>query len=362
MMKWSLSNYLQKGENTISILVWYWGRTRKTHEDSGKGGLIFHSDIDGYQLCSDSSWKVIKHPGYDPKSGGGGGSANRVNAYNIRFDANKALGDWTDAAWYSLSYNDTKWNSAIEKGLADCLPWGKLVPRCIPQWNDRGLADYVSLKTDNGNITLPYINNTGKVKVISAKLPFNRQITPYFKIRGVKGDTITVDTDDPFNLLQSVYITKDGVQEFEGYSWFNGHNIEYSIPSGVEVIELKYRWTGLGEMPGNFECSDEQLTRLWWMARNTLYICARDSYMDCPDRERGLWIGDVADQTGAVFYTLDNAGIKLLKNAIDNTIAYRNDSIIQGLAPGFGDYRGKTQRTYRTEPSVYFSGNMAVLL
>ena len=337
-----LSSYLQKGENTISILVWYWGRTRKTHEDSGKGGLIFHSDIDGYQLCSDSSWKVIKHPGYDPKSGGGGGSANRVNAYNIRFDANKALGDWTDAAWYSLSYNDTKWNSAIEKGLADCLPWGKLVPRCIPQWNDRGLADYVSLKTDNGNITLPYINNTGKVKVISAKLPFNRQVTPYLKIRGVKGDTITVDTDDPFNLLQSVYITKDGVQEFEGYSWFNGHNIEYSIPSGVEVLELKYRWTGLGEMPGNFECSDEQLTRLWWMARNTLYICARDSYMDCPDRERGLWIGDVADQTGAVFYTLDDAGIKLLKKAIDNTIAYRNDSIIQGLAPGFGDYRGKS--------------------
>ena len=109
------------------------------------------------------------------------------------------------------------------------------------------MADYVSLKTDNGNISLPYINNTGKVKVISAKLPFNRQVTPYLKIRGVKGDTITVETDDPFNLLQSVYITKDGVQEFEGYSWFNGHNIEYSIPSGVEVLELKYRWTGLGE-------------------------------------------------------------------------------------------------------------------
>lgn len=337
-----LGNYLHKGENNISILVWYWGRTRKTHEDSGKGGLIFHADIDGLEIQSDESWKTIKHTGYDPMSGGGGNSANRVNAYNIRFDANKAMGDWTDKAWYSSSYNDSEWNNATVKGAADSLPWGKLVARCIPQWNDRGLAKYESLRIDKEFITLPYKNDTRKCQVISAKLPFNRQVTPYLKVRSTMGDTISVDTDDPFNLLQSVYITKEGVQEFEGYSWFNGHNIEYKIPSGVEVLDLEYRWTGLGEMSGNFQCSDEQLTRLWWMARNTLYICARDSYMDCPDRERGLWIGDVADQTGAVFYTLDDAGIKLLKKAIDNTVAYRNGDIIQGLAPGFGAYRGKS--------------------
>lgn len=64
--------------------------------------------------------------------------------------------------------------------------------------------------------------------------------------------------------------------------------------------------------------------------------------MDLPDRERGLWIGDVADQTGAIFYTLDEAGRLLLKKGIDNTIAYRDGDIIQGLTPGFGAYRGKS--------------------
>ncbi|AUS06289.1 alpha-L-rhamnosidase C-terminal domain-containing protein [Pseudotamlana carrageenivorans] len=128
----------------------------------------------------------------------------------------------------------------------------------------------------------------------------------------------------------------------ESYSWINGHNVEYTIPPGVEVLELKYRWTGVGEMTGNFESSDPFFTRLWWMARNTLYVCARDGYMDCPDRERGLWVGDVADQTGAVFYTLDEPGRLLLKKGIDNTIAYRAGDTIQGLAPGFGAYRGKS--------------------
>ena len=56
-------------------------------------------------------------------------------------------------------------------------------------------------------------------------------------------------------------------------------------------------------MTGTFESSGPYFTRLWWMARNTLYICARNGYMDCPDRERSLWVGDVADQTGAVLYS-----------------------------------------------------------
>jgi alpha-L-rhamnosidase len=82
--------------------------------------------------------------------------------------------------------------------------------------------------------------------------------------------------------------------------------------------------------------------RLWWMAANTLQVCARDSFMDCPDRERGLWIGDVADQTGPVFYTLNEPSRLLLKKGIENTFAYQSGDIIQGLAPGFGDYRGKS--------------------
>ncbi len=337
--------YLKKGENTIAILVWYWGRTRKPHEDSGKGGLFVSADW-APSLNSNASWKMKVHPAYDPKSGGGGPSANRVNAYNVKFDARQAMGDWTEGAWYTSNFDDNNWNTPTEKGVADAHPWGAMVERAIPQWNDRGLIDYKALEIQMGDtllaINLPFVNHTDSALVIRAKLPFNKQITPYLKVKSKAGKTIVVDTDNPFNMLTSTYITKDGEQEFEGYTWFNGHDVEYSIPGGVEVLSLKYRWTGVGEMTGIFECSDNYFSRLWWMARNTLYVCARNNYMDCPDRERGLWIGDVADQTGAVFYTLDEPGRLLLKKGIDNTIAYRNGDTIQGLAPGFGAYRGKS--------------------
>jgi len=339
-----LKPYLKNGQNTIAILVWYWGRTRKVHDDSGKGGLLFHANLGEQSLVSNATWKTKVHPAYDPASGGGGNSANRVNAYNVKFDARKGLGDWSDTAWYSNNFDDANWAKPVEKGVANSKPWGTLVKRAIPQWNDRGLKNYESLRIDSSEneLKLPFKNTKDSLVVIHAKLPFNKQITPYLKVNSVAGKTIIATTDNPFNMLKGTYITKDGVQAFESYSWINGHIVEYTIPPGVEVIELKYRWTGVGEMTGAFETSDPYFTRLWWMARNTLYVCARNSYMDCPDRERGLWIGDVADQTGAVFYTLDEPGRLLLKKGIDNTIAYRKGDTIQGLAPGFGAYRGKS--------------------
>lgn len=338
-----LQSFLKLGKNSVAILVWYWGKTAKTHEDSGKGGLLFSADLGETAMKSDRTWKLKVHPAYDPKSAGLNRSANRANAMDVKFDARKAMGDWSDDAWYAEEFAmDGSWKPATEKGVPPAKPWGKLVKRPVPQWNDRGLADYESLRVGRKTITLPYTNKGKKPVELFAKLPFNRQITPYLKVKGGGGKTIRIGTDNSFNLINAQYTTKAGEQSFETYSWMNGHEVKYTVPPGVEILELKYRWTGLGEMTGSFECSDPFFQRLWWMARNTLYICARDSYMDCPDRERGFWIGDVADQTGAVFYTLDEAGRLLLKKGIDNTIAYQDSAIIQGLAPGFGDYRGKS--------------------
>ena len=335
--------FLKPGTNSLAILVWYWGKTAKTHEDSGKGGLFFSADLGETVLKSDRTWKLKVHPAYDPNSKGLNRSANRPNAMDVKYDARKAMGDWSDKAWHSAEYSmDGSWMPATEKGNANAMPWGKMVKRPIPQWNDRGLADYESLRIGRTKITLPYKTEGDKPVVVFAKLPVNRQITPFLKVNSKGGKTIKIGTDNSFNLINAEYTTKHGLQSFETYSWMNGHEVKYTVPPGVEILDLQYRWTGLGSITGSFECSDPFFQRLWWMAANTLYICSRDCYMDCPDRERGLWIGDVADQTGAVFYTLGEAGRLLLKKGIDNTIAYQDSDIIQGLAPGFGDYRGKS--------------------
>lgn len=321
----NIQPYLKKGENTIAVLVWYWGReTHKgTHIDSGKGGLLFSSQIGGQTVVSDATWKALQHPGYDNTIAP---ASKMLVQYCIKYDAQKALNDWTEEAWYTPGYSDKSWPLAVEKGKAGDAPWYALEKNFVPKLINHGLQNYAN----HNNLKLPY---TSKGETIKCKLPFNKQITPYLEIESKAGDTIFITTDNNRNGIDATYITKEGIQTFESFSWFNGHEVRYTIPAGVKINALKYRWMSVGEMAGKFEIDDPFYNRLWWMGNNTLFVCARDNFMDCPDRERALWIGDVADQTGYLFYSMDHAGRQLLKKAILQTVYFSQDDVIGALGP-----------------------------
>jgi hypothetical protein len=108
----------------------------------------------------------------------------------------------------------------------------------IPLWRDSGLIDYVN-KAD-----LPSRSNG---EVINAKLPYNAMVTAYLKINSPAGLLIGIQTDNYMGgrnpNVRAEYVTQGGTQEFEALAFSNGHAVQYSIPSGVEIIDLKYRET-----------------------------------------------------------------------------------------------------------------------
>lgn len=57
------------------------------------------------------------------------------------------------------------------------------------------------------------------------------------------------------------------------------------------------------EKQGRFESSDPALDALWEMGARTLRVCAEDSYIDTPFRERGLYAGDLLVQIGVTLAT-----------------------------------------------------------
>jgi alpha-L-rhamnosidase len=326
----NIQPYLKTGSNTIALMVWYFGRSQSGHVSSGKAGLVFQADLGGTILKSDNSWKIKLNAAYDAASGGGGGS---VIPYSVKYNANVELGNWT-----SEGYNDASWTAATEKGIPPIAPWNKLEKNYVPNLKDHGLAYYVNYPES----AFPF-TSTGAA--ITCNVDFNKQLTPYLEVESTSGKTITIDainlgTDNLKNSITTSYTTKDGVQSFEGLSWINGKSIKYIIPAGVVVKALKYRWTSIGEAPGTFECSNPFFQKLWSMAKNTLVVCARDNFMDCPDRERSLWIGDVADQCSGIFYSMDEPGRILMKKAILTTMAFRNNStkVFGSGAPGWGSF------------------------
>lgn len=315
-----IAPYLKKGENTIAVLVWHFGKNGFSHANSGSVGLYFEAVSPELSVISDTSWDCAI---YDAYGDTGAPHPNyRLSESNIRFDGRRERAGWQLPGYKG---NMPKAIYIADPGKA---PFGKLVERPIPQWKNSGFMPYVSvLRSENGGDT------------VFCRLPYNAQVTPYLKVKAPAGRTIEMLTDNYFGgsatNVRAEYVTRDGVQEYESYGWMNGHEVRYVIPADVEVIDLKFRETGYDtEFSGSFECSDPMLNELWKRSARTLYITMRDNYMDCPDRERAQWWGDEVNELGETFYALSPSAFKLATKGIRELMNWQHaDGVIAAPIP-----------------------------
>ena len=131
------------------------------------------------------------------------------------------------------------------------------------------------------------------------------------------------------------------MQEFEALGWFNGQHIVYSIPAGVTVLELKYRETGYNAaFAGDFTCENEDLNTLWQKSLRTLYVTMRDNFMDCPDRERAQWWGDVTNEMAMTMYALDPDAYLLYQKGVACMLGHVDpgDKVLQTVVPSSNGY------------------------
>ncbi len=325
-----IAPYLKEGNNSICALVWYWdNETSYSYNSSGQGGFIFEAAGDGINIASDSSWKVKRHsafidsPLYPPNY--------RLPEYSIYFDAREDMGDWMNA-----DYDTSLWENATEYAVGGEGAYGKLYPRGIPFLKDYGLKEYEN-SGDYENYTVKKLFG----EKITVDVPYNAQLTPYLKIVAPAGKKIRITTENTLiGAVSATYITKEGEQEFETPGWFNGEHITYKIPRGVEVISLMYRETGYNSLfCGDFRCDDEFLNSLWQKSLRTLYVTMRDNYMDCPDRERAQWWGDVTSEMIMTMYSMDADSYLLYQKGVEAMLSHIDDTkVLQTVVPISGDY------------------------
>ncbi len=318
-----VSKYLTKGENTLAVLVWYFGKNGFSHNSSGRAGLLFQAKGGDLQIFSDASWKAWQHPAFEET---GPPHPNfRLPESNIGFNAQKG-----DMAFLEKEYDDAERPGATVLGQAGAPPWNKLEKRPIPQWKDYGLKPYLEAPS------FPFVATGDTIKV---RLPYNAQITPFFKIRATGGQKLDIRTDHYYGggtpNVRAEYTSRSGVQTYESLGWMNGHEVHYHIPEGIQVLDLAYRETGYDtEFTGSFECDDEFYNRLWQKSLRTLYVTMRDTYMDCPDRERAQWWGDEVLESGEAFYALSPSSHALVRKGMLELMNWqKQDSTIFSPVP-----------------------------
>ncbi|MFF0484894.1 discoidin domain-containing protein [Streptomyces sp. NPDC004435] len=326
-----LAPHLVEGDNTIAVLAWHFGKHSFSHKNSGKAGLLFESSIVAgdttTSVVSGTGWKAMVHPGYGADTSGGQPNW-RLPESNIHYDARNAS---NVNGWHTPAYNDSAWPSATDQGATGAAPWNALVKRPIPFFRTTGLLAYTN------HHSLP---GTGQgTTVITAKLPSNIQITPYLKVDAPAGAVINIQTDHYTdggeNNLRSTYITTGGVQEFESLGWLSGTAVHYTIPSSVTILELRYRESGYDtSFTGSFTSNDPYFNALWGKASRTMYVNMRDTYFDCPTRERAQWWGDVVNQLKEGFYTFDPRSNDLGRKAISELAAWQKpDGVLYSPVP-----------------------------
>jgi len=390
-----LAPFLKDGKNVISALVWHKGGPDcYTQRTFANGGFLFQSQLTGSTpstIVSDNTWKIKVDSAFlrgvfsykygvsgsitfnaatfggDPLSGvakagyyrpagskspfircaSEGGtfvlpSASDVAfgviesplkpagdfkwlAYPVTYDArNEKLG------WYRSDYDDSTWGNATAKGVPPIAPWNKLVNRTIPFWKDFGLTPYTN------QATLPTSIST-KTTII-ARLALNIQGTPYLKINAPAGVNVRIVLNE---FYYQDYVTKEGEQEFECLAWQNSssQSVKYqftNVTGPIQILDLKFRQTSYNtEILGSFNSNDLALNTLWTKCKNTSFVCMRDFFFDCPNRERGQWWGDVSEQILYSFYLYDQSSVKLAQKAYRELMyTQKADGSLYTTAPG----------------------------
>ena len=316
-----ITKFLTQGENSIAVLMWYFGKDGFSHKSSGKAGLLFDCQANGFKILSDGSWNCKFYDAYEET---GKPHPNfRMPESNIRFEARKDIVGWTAKG------AKPQFSSALVVGEAGVAPWNNLIERPIPFWKDYGMKDYVSIETRKGEVADTFY----------CQLPYNCHATPYLDVDASAGKEIRIQTDDYMGggepNVRAEYVTKNGKQTYESLGWMNGHQVIYLVPKDVKVNALKYRETGYDtSFTGTFTCNDDFLNRLREKAVRTLYVTMRDTYMDCPDRERSQWWGDEVNELGEAFYATDLKGHKLAYKGIHELMGWqREDGVIFSPCP-----------------------------
>ncbi len=303
----------KRGKNTISVLLWHFGKHGFSHKNTGLPFIYIDGNVGHEKITSDQTWKAMAAPTYYIPDGQ---KPNyRLAESNIGYDANE------DVNIASKDYDFSTWKAV--KTVSS--PYKSMVQRPIPQWKNCGLKKYKQIDV--------------KGDTLWAHLPYNAQITPYFKITTPAGGSVDMRTDN-YNggsapNVFAEYKTREGRQSYESLGWMNGHAVRYIFPKGTKIHKIMYRETGFdSEFAGKFTCENEALNTLWDKAARTLYITMRDTYMDCPDRERAQWWGDVVNELGEAFYALSPQSHLLTKKGILELLWWqRRDSTIFSPVP-----------------------------
>ena len=329
----NLAPFLRDGENILAVKAWYWGRraegTSASHQFTDRAGFLFDAEVGDQKIVSNANWLVYRETAFQNDSKSNPAPMNRLPEYNITYNAETAISD----DWLTVPMTGEPWRHAVEIAPAESELFGTLYERPIPLIAFGELTDF-----ENGADWIGH--RTERKEDIVLRLPANIQFTVYLKTYASRSREITITTENSsLGKTYVKYITApEGETEFEELAWMNGDTCILSVPGGVTILDVKYRPSGYAsEVVGSFSMEDEFFNELYRECVITQLVCMRETFMDCPDRERTQWWGDVTSQMTQTLYGFDSEAWKLYEKGLVQKLGFLHDNRFSSVMPSEED-------------------------
>ncbi len=276
------------GENAIGVHVYYQGlyNISLISADNLHGMIaqieIFYNDGSCEIVASDRSWRYKESEAY---------SYRHIFGYQTQFSEDIDTNKW-DADWYDVSFDVSDWNEAY----IPAVPYPEyytLVPQLTPTVSHERVYPALFEKKDGY-----YFIDFGKEQAGCLGL----------KVCGKRGDVLEIRYGEELekngrvrfslraNCCYQEFITLAGGEEIIDFFEYKGYRYVEIIHASVDLTKRDV-WTlcrhyPFPENPADFDCSNGLLKRIWELCVHGVKLGTQDTYIDCPTREKGGFIGD----------------------------------------------------------------------
>lgn len=319
-----ITSLLNPGRNVIAVDVYYQGLINRVWNSGDyRQGMIAELFIDEQLVAfSDPSWKCFFPPNdYEAPTSG----------YETQF-CERIDNRLIPCGWRSVDFNDDNWSQAVENPKDD----HQLILQQTPPLEVYSVFPKHVTHVESGHYVVD----------------FGHEVTGQFSaiVRGNAGDEMIIRCGQELNADGSVRYqmrcncvyddsftlagTNDEIIEFYDYKTFRYVEIvgpEQAIDA--ESFSAVVRHYPFDESACEFKSSNPLLEQIWEICKNSIKYCCQENYVDCPDREKGQYLGDSFMVAHSQVYLTGD--LRLLHKAIEDFS--RSALICPGLlavAPG----------------------------
>lgn len=358
--EWQVEGFLKKGKNNILIECHnpYLNSLTLVRK---KGGMIFQFEAEkGFlkrRIVSDSSWQVVVDSHYRPE-------VVRISGYlgfQQFFDGEHSLDSWQKA-------------EIFEKGSEPIL--GKMTLRPIPPLELKK-TPFVNLIEVGQFRENPKVHSPDLARVIGDGFKVNEMVVkqlpfevkenqtfllfdfgkiivgyPQLALSAKAGTAIdfgfaeTLKSDGAPDVAKMVS-QADKIVSQPGeffYRWFQRRAFRYAIlifkdfPEPVTLKEFSVATVNYptDENESSFDSSDKVLNEIFKVAKYTAKIARQGIIEDCPQRERGQYVGDVRIVSLVNYYNFSDK--TLVEKALwDFALSQNGEGFITAISPAGGE-------------------------